>query len=159
MLKKHTKKGFSLIELIVAISIMAVLASVLIPSFIYQQNKSRMAKDEIKFESICAAFKQALAEPEVRNEIDVIAGGGKIQIVCEIAKDGVINFEDSEVIGTSNAILGKTKLWLNSFQSIGTTYTVEYSDFKEQYLVFAIIPKTSSTTAKCEYKVVEQRPE
>ena len=70
VIKKNEKKGFSLVEIIVSICILAVLMSVLVPSYIAMMNDSRIKKDEAKFESICTAFKKALGEPEVQNEVE-----------------------------------------------------------------------------------------
>ena len=57
MIKKNFNKGFSLVEIIVAICILAVLSAVMVPSLINLMQQSRIEKDETKFISMCTAFK------------------------------------------------------------------------------------------------------
>ncbi|CCY59779.1 prepilin-type cleavage/methylation N-terminal domain protein [Clostridium sp. CAG:632] len=44
-MKKTTNKGFSMVELIIVIAIMAILAAALAPSLIKYINKSRLSTD------------------------------------------------------------------------------------------------------------------
>lgn len=52
---KMNNKGFSLVELIVVIAIMAILVGVLAPSVIGQVEKSRVSKDEQNLEALASA--------------------------------------------------------------------------------------------------------
>lgn len=65
MKKKMNNKGFSLVELIVVIAIMAVLIGVLAPQFLKYVEKSRLAKDNLAISEIANAVKIALADETV----------------------------------------------------------------------------------------------
>jgi prepilin-type N-terminal cleavage/methylation domain-containing protein len=159
MFRKHKNKGFSLVELIVAISILAVLMAVLTPSYLAMLQDSRVKKDESKFESVCTAFKKALGEPEVRNEIEDIAGENQFQIIFYIDQEGIITFEDGDVIGDLDTkTMRDTILWLNSYQSTAMTYTVENKTICDKFLVFTLTPKTATTTAQCKYEIMDEKP-
>lgn len=60
VMKKN--KGISLLELIIAVAVMAILIGVLTPMFVKQVNKSRKAKDLVTAERISTATYVALAE-------------------------------------------------------------------------------------------------
>jgi len=61
---KRSKKGFSLVELIVVIAIMAVLVGVLAPSLLVNIEKSRESKDVQVIDTIAGAVQMALADEE-----------------------------------------------------------------------------------------------
>jgi prepilin-type N-terminal cleavage/methylation domain-containing protein len=158
MIKTNRNRGFSLVELIVTICILAAIAAFLIPSLINLMQQSRIKKDETKFNSICTAFKSACSEPEVQKEADRIGGGGNLTIVYYIHDNGLIDFNSGELIGTSSKPMQETSLWLCSYQSVGTTYTTESPEFSNEYLVFTLTPKTAQSTAQCTYEVVDSYP-
>ena len=152
-MKKSKNKGLSLVELIIAVALMAVFAAVLVPSLLHFNLDARMDKDLMKFESICDAFKRSMGEPEVQKEIDKICGNGEFKVVCHINEDGVVVFGDGELRGTLTKPLEDTQLWLNSYQTVGTRYEIEHPDHKNKYIIFELTPKTERTTALCEYEL------
>ena len=60
-----SKKGFTLVELVVAIAILVVLSTVLVPSFLNITSTSKESKDEVKFETLTTVFEKAVSEKEV----------------------------------------------------------------------------------------------
>lgn len=67
--KRMGNKGFSLVELVIVIAIMAVLTAVLAPQFIKYVEQSRIAKDENQAEELFRAVQVAIAEELVYNQI------------------------------------------------------------------------------------------
>lgn len=61
--KKLNNKGFSLVELIVVIAIMAILVGVLAPSVMGQIEKSRVSKDVQAVDAVRTAVMTAVADP------------------------------------------------------------------------------------------------
>lgn len=158
MIKKHKNKGFSLLELIVAITILAIITACLIPSYIHLSKEAKIKKDITKFDSVCVAFKSALSEPEVKKEMKQISEGETVTVICHIDSDGLIVFGDGKVIGVQTKKLNDTELWLNSYQSVDSIYIVENKEFYNKYIVFTVVPKQSNDTAECEYEIVDNHP-
>ena len=64
MKSTYKNNGFSLVELIVVIAIMAVLVGVLAPQFIKLVEKSRMATDVQNIETLCHAAETFAADAD-----------------------------------------------------------------------------------------------
>ncbi len=62
MKKKLNKKGFSLVELIVCIAILAILTSIIAPAVIGNIERTRESKDMQTLDKIAAAIQYALAD-------------------------------------------------------------------------------------------------
>lgn len=60
-MKKMNNKGFSMVELIIVIAIMAILAAALAPALIKYINKSRLSSDISTGTSIASAIQTALS--------------------------------------------------------------------------------------------------
>lgn len=64
-MKKTNNKGFSLVELIIVIAIMAILAGAIAPALIKYIDRSRKSNDVNACKSIKTAFETALANEDV----------------------------------------------------------------------------------------------
>ncbi len=62
---KLNNKGFSLVELIVVIAIMAILVGVLAPSVLGQLDKAKVAKDKQTIDTIATAVVVAYTDPDI----------------------------------------------------------------------------------------------
>jgi type IV pilus assembly protein PilA len=116
-MKKVVKnnKGFSLVELIVVIAIMAVLVGVLAPQFMGYVEKSREATDIQNLDSIRTQVEAYVADHEDVTAVTVtIAGTGTTATPTGGSGTG------SDIIGTSTS----TKLKGNRWTSVSATFTV-----------------------------------
>ena len=68
-LRKNSNKGFSLVELIVVIAIMAILTAVLAPSLLQYVERSRAQKDDSAMGEVTNAIEIALADQDVYDEV------------------------------------------------------------------------------------------
>ncbi len=71
-LKKKRKlgnKGFSLVELIIVIAIMAVLVAILAPQYLKYVDKSRQSADDANADQILTAVQVAMADEDVAEEL------------------------------------------------------------------------------------------
>lgn len=81
--KQKNNKGFSLVELIVVIAIMAVLVGVLAPQLIKYVEKSREATDIQTCDNIATALKTYYADEEV----DKSAANNKVTVTLSSASE------------------------------------------------------------------------
>lgn len=86
--KKLNNKGFSLVELIIVIAIMAILVGVLSPQLMKYIEKSRYSADMQTLDSAYTALKIALADEEAYSEVESVtdikaAGGAKFQAILD----------------------------------------------------------------------------
>lgn len=68
--KRRDNKGFSLVELIIVIAIMAILAGVLAPQFVKYLGKSRVATDIQNAQQIASAMAAQWADDQTKDAAD-----------------------------------------------------------------------------------------
>lgn len=134
--KQKNNKGFSLVELIVVIAIMAVLVGVLAPQLMKYVEKSREATDIQNCDSIASALKAYYADKEDQTD------------------DVTINVTSTGVSETSNpavedAGMVKTKLKGKNWSNIAIKY--KPADGSIEYTI------TEDPTNKPYYKIEDNK--
>ncbi len=72
-MKKMNNKGFSMVELIIVIAIMAILAAALAPALIKYINKSRLSTDISTGTSIASAIQTALSNESAYDDCGIVS--------------------------------------------------------------------------------------
>lgn len=131
-MKKMNNKGFSLVELIIVIAIMAVLMGVLAPSLLKYVEDSRIQTDETAMAEVENAAKIALSVEEIYKAaptnfvVEITDGsavaGGFTEMTNELAKTmpATIDF-------TSKKYDGSTQTVTFTFTSASGTFTSDPS--------------------------------
>jgi len=83
-------KGFSLVELIIVIAIMAILVGILAPNLMKNIEKSRVSKDKTMVSDVANAFVNALADPDAYDGLNsVLSGSDETKTVTKTALDWI----------------------------------------------------------------------
>lgn len=78
--KKMGNKGFSLVELIVVIAIMAVLVGVLAPQFLRYVEKSRQDGDITSIQQVMTAINTGVSDGVVKGDITITINGDSLTV-------------------------------------------------------------------------------
>ncbi len=120
-MKKKNNKGFSLVELIVVIAIMAVLMVVLAPAMLRYVEKTRVQKDKSAVSEVIRAIELAAAEETVAEKIT----SGSTIIISPKADGKGYEFTgsaDTVVKNEINATIPKIDITSKTYK--GRTYTI-----------------------------------
>ncbi|MCR5256338.1 MAG: prepilin-type N-terminal cleavage/methylation domain-containing protein [Acetatifactor sp.] len=85
--KRLGNKGFSLVELIVVIAIMAVFVGVLSPQYMKWVERARLQKDNSAIGEIAQAMKLAYSDEALRTKIDSESDGKKFTLTNSTVDD------------------------------------------------------------------------
>ncbi len=126
---KLNNKGFSLVELIVVIAIMAILVGVLAPSVLGQLDKAKISKDKQTIETVVTAVATAYADQMVTSGKPTGAGSTTITAVTFASSGSPVSYagpgNESTFNGAIQEIVGYTTVVLESNEYSGHTPTIE----------------------------------
>ena len=133
---KTNNKGFSLVELIVVVAIMAVLMVVLAPAMLRYVEKTRVQKDDSAASEVLKAVELALADEPIYEE----AKGGDIEVTIT-GSSGALSF--SNAAGATDLLEKEVKATVGDTIKITSkdrgskTCTIEakYSSTRQTYVV------------------------
>lgn len=121
MQKKMNNKGFSLVELIIVIAIMAILVGVLAPQFMKYIESSRQSTDIQSASAIRSAIEAGVAEGELTSNVTVsITGTNAISVSGGGTKLGSV----LSAVGLSTSTATKSGGWNNG--ALATYNTTSY---------------------------------
>ena len=99
--KKNNKKGFTLMEMLIVVAIIAVLIAIAIPTFTNSLNKARVATDEANIRS---GYASVIADV-LTNNFDVEGTDTTTTVTYTLNKDGSVT-KQGETGGDAYVCLG-----------------------------------------------------
>lgn len=111
MNKKLNKKGFTIVELVIVIAVIAILAGVLIPTFSGIIDK---ANESAVKQKATAAYKEAYAIDYADGKLDYLEDGAAIDVSASLETGASftytsteIKYEDADYTATYNTTTGE----------------------------------------------------
>ncbi len=111
-MSQKNNKGFSLVELIVVVAIMAVLMGILVPTLVKNVEKSKKQKDASAIEEIRSTMVTTLADPTYSDiEATIVYDGTTIDVDTPKNITAVEPITDAEVETFLTAVSADVKDW------------------------------------------------
>ncbi len=146
-MKKTNNKGFSLVELIIVIAIMAILIGVLAPQYIKYVEKSRRSADVDVLDSLYKACSVAASDPEVTDA--PASSGDAVTFTSGEFGDAVnatLGFASGQDAAANIAAKLKSKDAKNGGTSASVTVTVDDNGNFTVTAGLITVPDTATTT-------------
>lgn len=143
--KRKNNKGFSLVELIVVVAIMAVLIGVLVPTLVRNVEKSKKQKDVSAVEEIRNQMQVALADEDYSDlSGTLVYTNGTINITSADSSSTIKNADYlKEVCQNLNASDSFSKtLSSKAYKTAGVTFTIA-----NEKVTAVIIPAEGESSA------------
>lgn len=141
--KKLNNKGFSLVELIIVIAIMAVLVAVLAPQYIKYVEKSRVQVDESAVGEAIRATELAITDITVYDKLPTTVITGKTYVATVTITDGTtITSTVDELAAEVKNTVGDS-ITMKSKTHDGETYTIEVN-YDSTNNSFSVVPYNAS---------------
>lgn len=144
---KLNNKGFSLVELIVVIAIMAILVGVLAPSVLGQLDKAKASKDKQAVDAIATAVAIAWADPDLTNKPTVSPSG-----TTNIASDCGITVATT---GSNVAFAGSSVTTFKDSVQATVGYTTVVFESNMFSTASTLNVNMNAVTGKCEVEVTD----
>ncbi len=124
-MKKMNNKGFSLVELIIVVAIMAVLVGVLAPQYIKYLDKSKVGADKQLADNLRQAITTTIADPDITDGLNA-TNGIDAGVAKEMTDPGSSKFwkEVYDIMGVSSVSELKGKIKLEP-TGVSIKYTVD----------------------------------
>lgn len=144
MKKKKNNKGFSLVELIVVIAIMAVLVGVLAPQFIGYVEKSRQSTDVSNFDTIKSTVEVYYADKDtLPSTVTITVNSGNFVVTANPATGTGTDVTTTIGVG-GTAVKGN---WTTPLSATWTVSTNTWT-FAGESSAYTINASTGVATAK-----------
>lgn len=136
--KSLTNKGFSLVELIIVVAIMAVLIGVLAPQYLRYVEKTRLQRDNTSISDFANVLKIASTEEKVNSSIATTPAEYTFDTTTFIVQDSANTALNDEVELTVN---------LDDIKLTSNTYTKQTSNLPK--ITVKVSSSTGIVTVEC----------
>lgn len=122
-MKKLNNKGFSLVELIVVIAIMAILAVTLAPRLTAYVEKSRKASDGEVVNAVMTATRLGVLEEDIKADFDALLTAGSDTI--DLVADDIYTTADGKTFTKGTAL---DEFSAQLYEIVGEEFTLKSAD-------------------------------
>ena len=133
-MKKMNNKGFSLVELIIVIAIMAVLIGVMAPQFLRYVEQSRRSTDISNAQSIATAIQADIADSVITTNVAVTTTVMSTQTAKSLSEKPVVRGTlagTKEFTYTCEVTTGTVKVYVGNYELYpGTGSGLNAADYK-----------------------------